>query len=226
MNRKQKKILIFFICFYLTAFFIFNWDDTSLFFNYKIMSGLLYDFFTPYKSAGVYSVAPVFSNYPQNNNAKNNNANEPVKFIYSDKTNILEIPAINISAPIFFSETTDKKVLAKELNKGVVVYPGSVLPGENGLTVVLGHSSPPNWPRARYDWVFNDLNNLSFRDEIFFILNNKKYTYQVIKKEIIEKGQKINSNGLTNYENMIVLISCWPPGKDWKRVVIYAELNF
>lgn len=223
MNRKQKKILMFFIYFYLVAFFLFNWDDASWLFNYKTMSGLLYDFFTPYKSTGIYSVAPVFSNYPKNNNI---NANEQVKFTYSGKNNILEIPAIGISAPIIFSETTDKKVLAKDLNKGVIVYPGSVLPGENGLTVVLGHSSPPNWPKARYDWVFNDLNNLNLGDKIFFTLNNKKYTYQVIKKEIIEKGQEITSDGLTNYDNVIILVSCWPPGKDLKRIVIYAELNF
>ena len=47
----------------------------------------------------------------------------------------------------------------------------------------------------------------------------------VVNKIIIDKGQEIE-NYLTNKINMLILVSCYPPGKDYKRIVVYGEIEF
>lgn len=214
MNEEQKKISKAFIVIFLISFIIINWNDISWLFNYREVSGLLDDFFTPYKSAKALSSASISLNYPENNNAAK-----------SGKENTLEIPAIGISVPIFFPRVADKKIIAKDLDKGVVYYPGSVLPPEKGQIVILGHSAPPNWPKIKNDWVFSNINNLNFGDEILLHLDQKKYTYYVKEKTIIKKGQEI-APALTTSNNMLILVSCWPPGKDKQRIAVKAELAY
>ena len=110
----------------------------------------------------------------------------------------------------------------KDLNAGVVYYPGSVYPGQIGQIVILGHSAPAGWPKIKHDWVFSDLNNLSAGDIILIDLNNKQYKYIVKQKTIIGKGADIPEYGFT--KNVLTLVSCWPPGKDYQRIAVQAEL--
>ena len=39
----------------------------------------------------------------------------------------------------------------------------------------------------------------------------------------MERGEEISEEGLTNDENMVVLVSCWPPGKDLRRIAVEAN---
>ena len=64
----------------------------------------------------------------------------------------LVIPKIGIKAPIVLTKHTDEYMLQKELEKGVVKYPGS--------NVILGHSSAFPWYRGNYGSVFSLLNKL------------------------------------------------------------------
>ncbi|MEK7124628.1 MAG: class E sortase [Patescibacteria group bacterium] len=142
----------------------------------------------------------------------------------SSENNFLEIPKIGISAPVIISESDNAGVLKKNLDTGVVYYPQSVLPGQVGRTLLLGHSAPENWPHIKYDWVFNDLNDLSPGDEITLDFGNKRYTYKVKRGDIIGKGAEIISDPSDQKSNTLILISCWPPGKDYKRIVVQAQL--
>jgi len=98
------------------------------------------------------------------------------------------------------------------------------LPGSVGQTIILGHSAPSGWPKIKYDWVFTHLVDLEKGDEIFVYFNNRKYVYEVKEKLFFEKGEEVQESSLTNSENMLVLISCWPPGKDIRRIGVSAEL--
>jgi len=222
MNKKQKILLKVFLLTYLSTFLIFNWSDVSWIFNYRAVSGILYDFFNPYPSIEASSLSNLLVNNSANYNATDNSPK--VEYPYSEKTNTLELPSIEVSVPVILSESTNTGILAKYLDKGVVYYPGSVLPGQNGQIVVLGHSAPPNWPKTKNDWVFSDLNDLNYDDKIFLYFDHKEYVYYVREKKIIDKGQEIIPISLTNNENILVLVSCWPPGKDYQRIAVYAEL--
>ena len=187
------------------------------------MSGLVSDFFNPYPSIGANTINAYF--YP--NHSQNNPVVElvdSVKTVYTDKQNTLEIPKISISVPIVFSTSAEISALEKDLDSGVVYYPGSVYPGQIGQIVVLGHSAPPGWPKVKHDWVFTDLDKLSPGDTVLIDLNNKQYTYIVKQKTIIERGEEAPQDGLSADKNVLTLISCWPPGKDYQRIAVQAIL--
>jgi len=193
-----KKLLPVFIFLFLTFFLIINWNKVSWVFNYRAVSGLFSDFFQAdfFKKEG-----------------------KPAD--YYEKENGLEIPKIGISAPLISVEPGGQ--VEKSLDSGTVHFPDSVLPGEAGQTVILGHSAPAGWPEIKYDWVFSRLTELEKGDEIIVYFNRKKFSYFVEQKIFLEKGEEIPEN-LTNSENSLVLISCWPPGKDIRRIAVIANL--
>ncbi|PJB09082.1 hypothetical protein CO122_00045 [bacterium (Candidatus Gribaldobacteria) CG_4_9_14_3_um_filter_33_9] len=138
--------------------------------------------------------------------------------------NTIEIPSLGIEAPIIFPKTNTIDEIESSLKKGVVHFPLSVLPGENGMTVIVGHSAPPNWPKINYDGVFSRLNDLKNGDEIFVWFNNHKYIYKVKEKYILKRGESISDESM-NSKSILALVSCWPPGKDYQRMLVRAELK-
>jgi LPXTG-site transpeptidase (sortase) family protein len=223
MDKKQLiKIAKITAIIYVASFLVINWNDVSWIFNYKEVSGLASDFFNPYPSIDASSINNAYF-YP-NHSQSTGQAIAEIKTTYTEKQNILEVPKLGIEVPIIFSQSTDKSLIMKDLDAGVVYYPGSVYPGQIGQIVILGHSAPVGWPKIKHDWVFSDLNNLNTGDIILIDINNKQYTYTVKQKAIIEKGEDISDdNPSTN--NNLVLISCWPPGKDYQRIIVQAELD-
>lgn len=140
---------------------------------------------------------------------------------YSNAENSIEIERIGITAPIIVPDGNDP-AFKSELSQGVILYPSSVLPGEKGRTIILGHSAPLNWPKIRYDWIFNDLGKLSPKDKISISFNGRKYTYEVVKNYIIDRGGELPEGGADS--STLVLMSCWPAGSDIKRMAVEAKL--
>jgi sortase (surface protein transpeptidase) len=93
------------------------------------------------------------------------------------------------------------------------------------MTVILGHSAPSGWPKINYDWVFSRLNGLSDGDEIFVFFDQKKYNYRVVEKIFLSKGGEIPDYDPTNQKSILIMLSCWPPGVDLKRIAVQAELQ-
>ncbi len=226
MSKDQaKKVLKLALVLYVASFLIINWNDVSWVFNYKEVYGLVSDFFNPYPSIDATSIDAYF--YP--NHSQNSTTAAPAKItaqtVYTEKQNTLEIPKISISVPIVFATSTVKADLMKNLDQGAVYYPGSVYPGQTGQIIILGHSAPPGWPTIKHDWIFSQLDKLSEGDKISIDMNNVQYTYVVIKKTIINRGSDIPQDGLDASKNVLTLISCWPPGKDYQRITVQAELQ-
>ncbi len=225
MDREQiKRILKFAVVVYLASFFVINWNNVSWIFNYKEVSGLVSDFFNPYPSIDASTMNAYF--YPNHSSGQVSQAQvvKEIKTTYTNKQNTLEIPKISISVPIVFSTSADKTLVTKDLDKGVVYYPGSVYPGQAGQIVILGHSAPVGWPQIKQDWVFSHLDELTEGDAILINLNNKQYTYIVKQKTIIQRGADVPTDGLSADKNILTLISCWPPGKDYQRIAVQSEL--
>ncbi len=193
---------------FLLMLLIFNWSDISWIFNYRVVSSLFSDAFNK----------EVIVQNDFSNTVVSKDQGE-----YYEKENSVEIPKIEISAPLVFSQSAEQTDMQQALNTGVVLFPDSVVPGESGQTIILGHSAPVGWPKIKYDWVFSRLNELVEDDGIIVYFNNRKYTYIVSRKVFLEKGEEISEEGLTNDENMLVLVSCWPPGKDLRRIAVEAN---
>ncbi|MDP2820676.1 MAG: sortase [bacterium] len=194
--KKIKPFLRAFIFFFVICFLIINWNNISWIFNYKAVSQILSEKFLP---------------------------KEKINYEYSAFQNILEIPNLEISAPIVFLDEKNSDLVYKSLDFGVVHFPDSKFPGQTGQTIILGHSAPIGWPKIKYDWIFSRINELEQGDKIFIHYNSKKFSYSVNRKIFLERGEEIPENGLTKNKNVLILISCWPPGKDLKRIAIEAQ---
>ncbi len=208
-DKKTEKLVKYFIFLFFLSFLIINWTDISWIFNYKFLGAILSNLFQK-------SEVQTLSNFTESGQA------EVVNFDYSEKENSLEIPRIDLLAPLIFVDNSNEEDLEKELNRGVVHFPTSALPGQMGQTIILGHSAPSGWPKINYDWVFSNLDQLNEGDEIFVHFKNKKFSYYVIKKIFLSKGEEVSEEDLPNFKNMLILITCWPPGKDLKRIAVEA----
>lgn len=138
----------------------------------------------------------------------------------NSNSNFISISKINIKAPIVEPISADQKKILASLKSGVVLYPGSALPGKPGTTVIIGHSSS-NLPITKYSSVFAGLNRLNVGDLIYINYGNQKYVY-------IIKDKKIGSNSelaSLNVGGDLILASCWPVGTDKNRIIIVAELQ-
>lgn len=132
------------------------------------------------------------------------------------------IPKIGVEAPIAFVDSTNPDDFLEPLKQGVAHFP-SALPGEQGVSVLLGHSSPFGWLRDTYDDVFSNLNELEVSDRILITMNGTVNTYKVSGKVFLNRGQEIPLEYQLGDGQRILLISCWPPGIDNKRIIIQAE---
>lgn len=206
-----KKLWKYFVVVFLIIFLTINWKEISWLFNYQMVSGFLSELFK--KNSKEIQIID------SSNRFGNDKYNE-----YSEKEDSLEIPKIEVEAPLIFVESSKLKDIIAGLKKGVVHFPGSVLPGEKGQTIILGHSAPSYWPKVKYYHIFVRLNELNEGDEIYLYFNNKKYQYIVSGKYFLEKGEEIPGN-LTNNSNMLYLISCWPPETAEMRIVVEARLK-
>ncbi len=223
MTKKQaKKLFLVFGIVYVLSFLIINWADVSWIFNYRAISAIFNDFIYPYQNANADSQNP---NVVYQKSSQENAEIKKEIFVYSERENSIRIPEINIDVPVSFPQSADLGTLSAALDKGVIVYPGSADPGENGQTIILGHSAPENWPMIKHDWVFSDLNDLTEGSKVHLVVNHKQFSYTVTRKSIIAKGSEISPSGLTNSDSMLVLVSCWPPGKNLQRIAVEAKLD-
>ncbi len=151
-----------------------------------------------------------------------NTVQENEEIPYTEKGDSVEVPKIEVKAPLVLIESSENEDFLKALDRGVVLHPQSVLPGEKGKILILGHSAPSGYPQINYDWVFSRLNELEPGDQIYVNFQRRHYSYNVSQKIFLEKGEEIPKN-LTNSLSMLYLISCWPPGRDIERIAIKAE---
>lgn len=225
INKKQKQFIKIYILLVLLLLIVLNWNNISWIFNYRVVSSLLGSFFNPYpESSLLVNASDNLSNINENLISGSNTISNKV-YPPSDKESSIEIPKINIVAPLVMGSSTNNNILTKELDKGVVYYPGSVLPSQQGQIVVLGHSAPSNWPKIKHDWVFSEINNLKNGDKIILHFDRKKYTYTVVKKDVVKIGTEVTMNGFNPEDNILTLISCWPPGKNYERILVQSELD-
>jgi LPXTG-site transpeptidase (sortase) family protein len=214
--RTLKKTTKFFVFVFIVSFVILRWDAVSWFFSYNGLPGLIYKYVEPAQNIDAMSGPSLeIETSPVNQ----------IKYTYTDQKNLLEIPALDVSVHIAFPKTPDQSTISASLDAGkVVFYPGSVMPGDSGPIVILGHSAPLSWPKIKNVGVFTHLSDLKAGDKVYISLDNKKFTYSVQDSKIIEGGQEIDPTLLTNSGNVVLLVSCWPPGKNLQRIVVQANL--
>ncbi len=144
----------------------------------------------------------------------------------NDGKYFLFIPKTNTLAPIVFPKSDSKENILASLEEGVGLYPGSQLPGKDGRSVILGHSSKATWYRGQYAYVFALLSKLQKDDEFYIIYGNKKMVYKVFASDTLTPEQTNDILAQTpKNKSEIALITCWPVGVSSKRTLIQAKLD-
>lgn len=133
------------------------------------------------------------------------------------------IPLLDVQNKTVENVKALEDIFMQELVNGIVRYPGSARPGENGNSFIFWHSSNFPWLEWKYNDVFALMDNLSFWDEIIVYYGQKKYIYQVKEKKIIKPG---DTSVLKRNNNIaeISLMTCWPVGTTLNRMVVVWEL--
>lgn len=121
----------------------------------------------------------------------------------------VEIPSINLDAPIFQGDNWD------QLKKGVGQHIGSTLPGTNGNVVLSAHNDI-------FGQLFRYLDKLNPGDEIIVSTDRQSYTYVVRDIQVVEPTE-VWVMAPTDHAST-TLISCYPYLVNNKRIVVFADL--
>ncbi|OGD83331.1 hypothetical protein A2572_04670 [Candidatus Collierbacteria bacterium RIFOXYD1_FULL_40_9] len=132
------------------------------------------------------------------------------------------IPKIGANSKIIKNvDPFDSTVYQKALTKGVAHANTSKLPGEGKNIFLFSHSSTDFLTATRYNSIFYLLSKLEEGDEIKVFYKQKEYQYKVKDKKVVTPSQinflKSDSNAET-----LTLMTCWPPGTDFKRLIVQA----
>src|SRR4030095_4689134 len=129
------------------------------------------------------------------------------------------INKINVNAPVVFDQTTvNEGNFQKALQHGVVHYPNTALPGQQGNVVIFGHSSGQWWAPGDYKFIFSLLDKMSVNDEIVLDYKGMRYIYKVTSTQVVSPDTVSVLNQPPN-EHALTLITCTPVGTNLKRLI-------
>jgi LPXTG-site transpeptidase (sortase) family protein len=145
--------------------------------------------------------------------------------------NKITIEGIGVDAPIvsMFGKTQEEIAAGDfndELMEGVALYPGTPQPGENGHTLIFGHSSQERWAQNQYSTIFRNINDLNSEDTFSIVRKGQLLRYRILQKEVVKPEDVIGEYKKrdTDSTNRLSLITCRPLGTTLKRMVVTAEL--
>jgi len=142
----------------------------------------------------------------------------------ANATPTVMIPKINIQIPIDFGiKSIEEATIQASLNGGVVHYPSTALPGQNGNGAYFGHSSQNIFNNGKYKFAFVLLHQVTTGDIFYITYQGKRYVYQVFAKEVVPPSQVSVLNDTKGRQATAVLITCDPPGFSTNRLVVWGE---
>lgn len=134
------------------------------------------------------------------------------------------VPKINIQIPVDFSlQSNDEETIQNSLENGVVHYPSTVLPGQNGNSAYFGHSSQNIFNNGKYKFAFVLLHQITTGDLFYITHDGNVYVYQVFAKEVVPPTQVSVLADTKGKPATAVLITCDPPGLSTNRLVVWGE---
>jgi len=137
-------------------------------------------------------------------------ANLPVPTAAPDQAIRIQIPAIEIDAPVVQGDGWE------QLKKGVGQNVGTANPGQNGNVVLSAHNDV-------YGELFRYLDKLAPGDQVILYTQQRQYIYVVDRTAVVEPTavEVMASTGSPT----VTLISCYPYLVDKQRIVVFARLQ-
>lgn len=137
-------------------------------------------------------------------------ANVPIPTPAPDQAIRIQIPALNVDAPVVQGDGWE------QLKKGVGQHIGSANPGQNGNVVLSAHNDV-------YGEIFRYLDRLAPGDQVILYTQQRQYVYVVDRTVIVEPTavEVMASTGSPT----ATLISCYPYLVNDQRIVVFARLQ-
>lgn len=133
------------------------------------------------------------------------------------------VPKINVEVPVVYGvNSTAEKDIQTALEDGVVHYASTPKPGEQGNSVVVGHSSNNLFNSGQYKFAFVLLNRLEVDDTFSLTYEGKRYVYKVFDKKVVPPTD-VSVLGPSERASTATLITCDPPGTSINRLIIVGE---
>ncbi len=113
---------------------------------------------------------------------------------------------------------------SENLDKSLIHYGGTGLPGEYGNGVIFGHSVLPLFfDPTNYMTIFSTLATLKNGARIIVNYDGVAYNYEVFAKKVVDPSD-ISVLAQRYDDSYLTLITCHPPGTYLKRLVVTARL--
>ena len=133
----------------------------------------------------------------------------------------IEIPKVGINVTIKNPSSTDVAVLDEALLTGAVRYPASAKLGEEGNTILFGHSSYLPIVNNQSFKAFNEIQNLEKGDRITVYGETMAYVYSVT--QVAEADANSDAIPLTKTGHTLTLATCDSFGKKTDRFIVVAD---
>jgi LPXTG-site transpeptidase (sortase) family protein len=144
--------------------------------------------------------------------------------VAADSPPAVTIPKINIQIPVDFTVASyDENVIENDLKSGVIHYPNTVLPGQNGNAAYFGHSSGNIFNNGKYKFAFTLLHDLTTGDLFYITYNGKTYAYRIFDRAVVPPSDVGVINDTRGKQATATLITCDPPGISTNRLVLWGE---
>ena len=137
-----------------------------------------------------------------------------------------KVQYFTISVPKLRIENATVAIGGQDLNKSLVQYPGTALPGRNGNTVIFGHSILPIFYNPKnYISIFSLLPTLNKGDEIDIDYDGISYVYKIEDMfEVLPTDIQVLDQDPS--DSFVTLVTCVPPGdpSNPKRLIVRARV--
>ncbi|MBI2012107.1 sortase [Candidatus Daviesbacteria bacterium] len=134
----------------------------------------------------------------------------------------IAIPKINVESAVIPSvDATNETEYVEKLKLGVAHAKGSYVPGEGGTVFLFSHSTDTPANILQYNAKFYAVKDLNVGDEILLYYDGKEYRYSLEEKRVVGPNEL---EAVKNSSADLILQTCWPPGTNWNRLIVFARL--
>ncbi len=136
-----------------------------------------------------------------------------------------EVSPYSLSVPFLKIFEAVVKVGVENLDKNLIQYPGTGIPGKPGNVVIFGHSVLPQFFNPKnYKTIFSTLPTLKKGEQILIDYDQVRYAYLI--EEMIEvPANDVSILAQRNDDAYLSLVTCVPPGTYLRRLVVRAKLS-
>jgi len=137
-----------------------------------------------------------------------------------------KVDYFTISVPKLKIDSASVAIGGEDLNKSLIQYPGTALPGKPGNSVIFGHSVLPIFYNPKnYISIFSLLPILKIGDEIDVNYDGVSYVYRVEAMfEVLPTDIQVLDQDYS--DSFVTLVTCVPPGNlaNPKRLIVRARV--